>query len=320
MNYKILLNPWSCARHVRTNTWVLTRQCLVSEKKPYYKRFFRGQLLSLLLDSRLITRVRFENYNTKIVEFGDYIQVYYYPYSKHKNLEHFDIDNLKKKSSNITGKILEDTMLSKNIIRSKLQCQRIAKANSNSWTSFITLTYSDNFTDLKSAKNDLSFFIKNIKKIKKDLKYIAIPEFQKRGAIHFHLLTNLSLQDNNIIIPQKDNPNYYDVKYWNKGFTSFENVTGDVKKVVGYISKYMTEDNCDNRLFGFRKFSTSQNLEKPKEYFISLDHKYSAERRKFNKLLKDYEIIYENTYLDNLNFDVNFIEFKKVNIIGGYEK
>lgn len=309
---KILCNPGNCARHVRTGAWVLMQQSCIYLNKPYYQRFYRGMLLSLLLDSRLITRVRFENYNTKIVQFGNYIQVYYYPYQKHKNLENFDIDSLsKKKSSDIVGKILEDKMLSKNIIRSRLQCQRIAKANADVWTSFITLTYKDNFTDLKSAKNDLSFFIKNIKKVKKDLKYIVIPEFQKRGAIHFHLLTNLSTQDNHIIKQQKDNAKFYDVKYWSKGFTSFENVQGDIKKVVGYISKYMTEDTCDNRLFGFRKFSASQNLERPKEYFISLDHKYSADRRKFNKLLKDYEKIYENSYVDNLNYEVNFIEFYK---------
>lgn len=291
----------------------------VKELDKRYEPIGKSEALSYILDSRLITRVRLRSkYDFKIVQCGDYVQVYFYENSKVKsNIKDLDIDNLKKKDildqeedkkELIPGIEKEKKILNRNIIRTKINCQRLAKANADDWKSFITLTYAENMQDLKQAKRDLNFFVKNVKKIKDDFKYIAIPEFQKRGAIHFHLLSNLDIQDNCIIIKQKSNKKYYDVKYWNKGFTSFEPIKGDIKKIIGYISKYMTKE-CDNRLFGIRRFTSSQNLIKPTESYIN-----SEEQREFNylaKLLESKECIYENVYQDKFDNEVTFMEFKE---------
>lgn len=273
--------------------------------------FYVGDLEPLLLDSRLITRVRLEKYSYKIIKCGDYLQVYYYKNPRERqNVEKLDTNTLHR-SSVVSREVkhIED----RNIIRTKLNCQRLAKANAKDWKSFITLTYAENMEDVAKSKKDLEYFVKNIKKVKKDFKYIAIPEFQKRGAIHFHLLTNLSLQDNNIITKQKNNNKYYDVKYWNKGFTSYEDISGDVKKIVGYISKYMTKDNADDRLFNFKRYTASQNLIKPVTEFISMRDKTSREW--LINYFKDKECIYNNTYVDDYNRPVEFFELLPVNII-----
>ena len=274
--------------------------------------FYVGDLEPLLLDSRLITRVRLEKYSYKIIKCGDYLQVYYYKNPRERqNVEKLDTNTLHRGSvGSREVKHIED----RNIIRTKLNCQRLAKANAKDWKSFITLTYAENMEHVAKSKKDLEYFVKNIKKIKKDFKYIAIPEFQKRGAIHFHLLTNLSLQDNNIITKQKNNNKYYDVKYWNKGFTSYEDISGDVKKIVGYISKYMTKDNADDRLFNFKRYTASQNLIKPVTEFISMRDKTSREW--LINYFKDKECIYNNTYVDDYNRPVEFFELLPVNIIG----
>ncbi len=281
-----------------------------------------GELGSLLLDSRLITPVRLKKYSFKIIRCGDYLQVYYYNKPREiQYVEKLDIDNLKKKSrcsNSISGKI-ED----RNIIRTKLSCQRLAKANAKEWKSFITLTYAENMQDVKQAKKDLEYYITNIKKKNPNFKYIAIPEFQERGAIHFHLLTNL--EHDTEYIPKRPlkkvynkkrktykEIEYYDLKYWNKGFSDSEKVDGDIKKVVGYISKYMTED-CDNRLFNFRRFSSSQNLIKPVTEFISMRDDIS--RHWFIEQLQNKECIYVNEYKDTFDNVVNFKEFLSVNII-----
>lgn len=273
--------------------------------------FYVGDLEPLLLDSRLITRVRLEKYSYKIIKCGDYLQVYYYKNPRaRQNVEKLDTNTLHRGSvSSREVKHIED----RNIIRTKLNCQRLAKANAKDWKSFITLTYAENMEDVAKSKKDLEYFVKNIKKVKNDFKYIAIPEFQKRGAIHFHLLTNLSLQDNNIITKQKNNNKYYDVKYWNKGFTSYEDISGDVKKIVGYISKYMTKDNADDRLFNFKRYTASQNLIKPVTEFISMRDKTSREW--LINYFKDKECIYNNTYVDDYNRPVEFFELLPVNII-----
>lgn len=245
-------------------------------------------------------------YNYKVVVCGDYVQVYFYNKTRLKDsIKDLDVNALKK--NDFESDFQDNEIKTKNIIRTKLNCQRLAKTNSHLWTSFITLTYAENMTNLKQAKLDLNYFIKNIKKSKKDFSYIAIPEFQKRGAIHFHLLTNLSIQDDYIIIKQKGNEKYYNVKYWNKGFTSFEPVKGDIKKIVGYISKYMTKD-IDNRLFGIKKYTTSQDLIKPKEEYIDTENEEHL--KYFLDLLKDKECIYNNVYKDNFDNDVVFKEFK----------
>ena len=136
--------------------------------------WFPGDMSRLLLDSRLITPVRFKKYSFKVVKCGEYLQVYFYKNPRLcQALEKLDIDNLKKKSrlsDNSDNKISE-----RNIIRTKLSCQRLAKANAKEWTSFITLTYADNMQDVKQAKKDFEFFVTNIKKVKKDFKYISIP-------------------------------------------------------------------------------------------------------------------------------------------------
>lgn len=262
-------------------------------------------LKRLLLDSSLITPVRFFEYDYKIVRCGDYLQVYYYQKSRCKdNIKDLDINSLKKCNNTITSsKEIRDD----NITRTKLNCQRIAKANSDKWNTFITLTYEENMTDIKKARKDLEYFITNIKKVKKDFSYICVPEFQKRGAIHYHLLTNLSLQDNYIIVKQKDNDKYYNVKYWNKGFVKVDFVTGDMKKIIGYISKYMSKE-CDNRLFGYKRYTYSQNLEKPIEEVLNTSNERDLQY--LINLLSDKECIYNNSYQDLFNNTINFSEFK----------
>ena len=287
--------------------------------------------LSLLLDSSLITATNLKKYNYKVVCCGDYFQVYYYPNMNVRNsIDKLDINDLKKekdlvlyqsfdfdddKLKNICVEEQEEVkqekkslkILDRNIIRTKLECQRLAKANAKYWTSFVTLTYEENFTDISASKKHLHNFVRQVTRIKPDFRYLCIIEFQKRGAIHYHLLTNLSPQDNNIIVPQKSNKKYYDVKQWKKGFSGYEDVSGDIKKIVGYISKYMSKE-CDDRLFGVRRYSYSKNLDRPVTSYI--DTSDSKQLEYLQRLLKDKTTIYENTYRDKYDDEVFFKEFR----------
>lgn len=273
-----------------------------------------------LLDSRLISATLLKKYDVKIVDCGKYTQVYYYQNSKvlkakkdttdlnlskiktdnifkiENDDNHFDIEELKEKNIEM-----------KNIIRSKLSCQRIAKSNADKWKSFITLTFEKNIIDLKEANKKFKYFIDKVRRVKKDFSYIAIPEFQKRGAIHYHLLTNIDIDDNTLLYSQENNLKYKHIKYWNEGFTSIEVMTGDVKKIVGYISKYMTKD-IDNRLFGHRRFFYSQNLKMPKDNFIDLSN--DMEYDFYKKRIQNKELIYQNEYINPYDgTKVTFFEF-----------
>ena len=51
----------------------------------------------------------------------------------------------------------------------------------------LTLTYRANVTEYRQASQDLSRFVRRVKKTLPGWVYIAVPELQKRGAWHWHL-------------------------------------------------------------------------------------------------------------------------------------
>ena len=271
-----------------------------------------------ILDSRLISpTLEIKNYNAKLVDCNEYIQVYFYKKKKIKknivkdfdlNLKKLNIDtNLNNNTNNFDNELKK--IEERNIIRSKLSCQRLAKANMKDWETFITLTFEENITDVQKANKQFRYFIDKIRRVKKDFKYLCITEFQKRGAIHYHLLTNININDDTLMYTQNDNKNFRHVKYWHNGFNSVEILKGDTKKIIGYISKYMTKD-IDDRLFSKHRYFYSQNLIKPKSNFIDLDNE--KEVKFYNEKIQDKELIYQNNYINSFdNENVLFLEFKK---------
>lgn len=295
-----------------------------------------------ILDSRLITTTKLQKpklndseksvlcqnanllnqYNIKIVDCGEYTQVYYYQKPKYRNrisdeteleLKKQKVDNLFEKEKEPKLDLpweldFEAKIEDRNIIRSKLSCQRIAKTNSTIWETFITLTIAENELDIKKANKKFNNFITIVRRHKKDFKYIAIPEFQKRGSVHYHLLTNISVDDENLIYSQEDNTKFKHVKYWKHGFTKVDVMKNDVKKIVGYISKYMTKD-IDNRLFGHRRYLYSQNLSIPKTSYIDTNEKLDNDF--YQQKIQDKELIYQNEYINPYDGSlVTFLEFK----------
>lgn len=271
----------------------------------------RGTLGNLLLDSNLIiTTNKSELYNVKLINCGNYVQVYYLEKSKiksnkkekTKNITSIDTDELKK----ITKEKNNTTIEFKNIMRSKLQCQRLAKTNALEWSTFITLTFEQNISNIDEANKRFRYFVDKVKRVYKSFKYICIPEFQKRGAVHYHLLTNIDIDNKDLIYSQENNPKFKHVKYWIDGFTKVDNLKKDIKKIVGYISKYMTKD-ADNRLYNHRRYFYSRNLKQPTINFLNLENPKHLEF--YSNMLQQKTVIYENVYTNR--YDSNLIAFKE---------
>ena len=82
-----------------------------------------------------------------------------------------------------------------NARRASLDFRRIVASNlgGSSRPLLITLTYRDNFTDLKKSYRHLSSFIQSLRhKYGKDFRYVCVPEFQTRGAVHYHALLGVT--------------------------------------------------------------------------------------------------------------------------------
>lgn len=281
-----------------------------------------------LLDSSLISEYKDVErrviYDVKIINCGDTYQIYKFDNTRSKenkrdrdslpklNIKDIDVDNLYKESR---VEQVKSIALS-NAIRSNLNCQRLCKANRDSWESFITLTFKENITDIAYANRIFHAWVVNVRKIKKDFKYVAVPEFQKRGAVHYHVLSNLGKNDSGIIMPQKsrtektkDITTLFDVKYWSRGFARVDFIKSDYKKIYSYICKYMTKD-IDNKLFGKHRYLSSQNISKPREEYLDLTNE--KDLNYFNEIMNNSSIDYCSQYKDiYTDTNIEFIEVIK---------
>lgn len=319
-----------------------------------------------LLDSSLIFQTFDINYTHKIVQCGDYYQVYDYHnvfLKKDCNIEklkdkkilnkqesfketNFEMKNdgfldFKKTKEKMIEKRFgrdppvwlnsvplekekkeEKKIMKKNIERSKSELIKLIKTNEEKFKTFITLTFSENVTDVSEANKVFNIWRTKVKRIKKDFVYIAVLEFQKRGSIHYHLLTNLCIDDNlSIIIPQKNfsekqlssmteeqRSKCYDVKFWNKGYSSVFAVKNI--NVIGYMSKYMTKD-VDDRLFGKKRYLASRSLKKPS--IVYLDERKAEDWLRLTMIQTSMSELYSTTYCNSVTCNVtSFTEYKRV--------
>lgn len=275
---------------------------------------FKESVLFSILDSKHINTTLRKSYNVKLVDCNDYVSVYFYENKKikDKKIKDDELDLVLKdnfKDSKIKDSNINRVIEPRSVIRSKLECQRLAKANIKEWKTFITLTFENNITDVNEANKRFRYFRDKVQRVYKDFKYICITEFQKRGAVHYHLLTNIDINDTRLIETQEDNPKFKHIKYWIDGFTSVELMEGDPKKVVGYIAKYMTKD-IDNRLFNKHRYFASKNLNKPKTLFLNIDDEIDLNF--YIKKIQDTNLSYNNEYINPYdNTKVKYIEFSK---------
>lgn len=122
-----------------------------------------------------------------------------------------------------------------------------------------TLTYSENIDDLRVAYRHFTSFIKALRyKFGQSFQYIAVPEFQKRGAVHFHALF-WGLPTQSILCERRTR--FY-AGLWAKGFLYIRQTDGDAR-IASYLSKYMSKTFTDPRLKGQKAFVASRNCKRP---------------------------------------------------------
>ncbi|WP_243153487.1 rolling circle replication-associated protein [Senegalia massiliensis] len=161
---------------------------------------------------------------------------------------------------------------------------RIIDCNFDNDTKFMTLTFRDNIKDVSYTNKELKKFIKrlnyNLYKTKKHhLKYLAVWEKQKRGAIHYHII-------------------FFDFPYieaikleqiWSQGFIKINKIDVDSKDNRGrYVSKYFSKD-IDEKDYKQKAFFKSQNLILPE-----IKHFNTYGEKPFD--LEEKNIVYTKTY------------------------
>lgn len=167
--------------------------------------------------------------------------------------------------------------------------RRLATTNFNTaYTKFVTLTFKENVTDLRYANKEFKKFIQRMRRRYGGFKYICVIEFQERGAIHYHMISDLPY------IPYGDL-----AKIWGNGDIDIRAVD-KVDNIGAYLVKYMTKENDDERLQGENGYLISRGLIQPttittwgdgNELFNSMIHQYGLEKK-----LPTYASTYESEY------------------------
>ncbi|MBD3311109.1 MAG: hypothetical protein GF349_01265 [Candidatus Magasanikbacteria bacterium] len=241
-------------------------------------------------------------YNFKVVVSGKHVEVYKYKkqvwrdFSKKQNInthkEPKQLDIFKRIKNQ---KIKKTSSLN----RTRTEIRRLTNSNPQ-LNKFLTLTFSDNITDLKEANYIFNKFILRMNYKYPNFEYLAVPEFQQRGAVHYHVLCNL---------PFVHYKELTDI--WGQGNIDIKKIK-DITNLGAYICKYLGKDMFDERTFGKKKFFRSQTLKKPVEIlgwsatkFIDL----------YLKLLNPtFEKTFESEYIGEVNyraFALDFIPFEK---------
>lgn len=162
---------------------------------------------------------------------------------------------------------------------------------------FLTLTFGENISNVEEANLLHTKFIKKFnykifQKKKIELKYVSVIEFQKRGAIHYHMVL--------FNIPYILSESVF--KVWGHGYIKIKKVN-EHKNVARYLTKYMSKNNYDERLISKKRYFCSHGLLKPIEIKREVDV-----LQLYQKMPKEY-LSSEIAYVSQYHGEVKVISF-----------
>lgn len=158
----------------------------------------------------------------------------------------------------------------------------ICDCNSFQW--FITLTFTSDENIVYDRTNDdlvRSLYQKWRRYVKDnypDMIYVAVPEYHKKGALHFHLLVgNITADELRLSFAMKSNCmgkeiDIYNVNCWKYGFSTASEIVKP-ERCSSYVMKYILKADIDTRFFGKKRYYCSHNLVRPEK----IKYKFNAE-------------------------------------------
>lgn len=138
--------------------------------------------------------------------------------------------------------------------RAKSNIRRLISANITQNMKFVTLTFGNteelNITDPKATYLVYRNFMRRLFQKYGKKVFVTVPELQKRGAVHYHLLIDLPCIFNDDLS-----------ELWGYGFIKIKQVY-DLDKAPWYLAKYFTKANIFE--LNHRRYYTSVGLTRPK--------------------------------------------------------
>jgi len=188
---------------------------------------------------------------SKVVQSGDLIEVYEYQYEPKPKIR------ATKKSGRPAKR---NTRRKDNVGRLRTGFKRLVRANLGGTERpiFLTLTMVE-VVRVDVAYRLLTEFVVRLRRVYgPHFRYIAVPEFQKRGTVHFHTLFWGLPQET--IEHERSTRTIQSI--WARGYLDCLPTDGSFK-LAGYLSKYMSKAVLDGRLSTEKAYSCSRNVLRP---------------------------------------------------------
>lgn len=160
----------------------------------------------------------------------------------------------------------------------------------NDWKFFLTLTFGfDGMGADEKCRRAFSSWAKYVRSALPDMYYLAVPEYHKKGDLHYHLVVGgvtadqLGLVYSGRVLHRGkawrerdfikrgfvvdtltgEGAKVYNVTSWSSlGFSTATEVR-NTDAVARYVGKYLTKVDIDPRFYNKRRFHTSHNITKP---------------------------------------------------------
>lgn len=149
----------------------------------------------------------------------------------------------------------------RSVSRARASFFRLVRSNVSSARrpAFLTFTMREIVT-LKEGWKEFTKFANRWKLRRKRLQeggieFVVVPEFQERGAVHFHCLI-WGLSDEEIAFERTTRRI---AECWGHGFIDLRQSDGS-PKIASYLTKYMFKAMYDDRLVGRKSYSASRGL------------------------------------------------------------
>lgn len=202
---------------------------------------------------------------TKVISYANVVETYEFQRDYIKPKRRSSIDrkaNIRSVGEDSKQQVQSKSLRTKeNARRTVLVFRRLVASNlgQSDKPILMSFTYAENFTDFQQAREDFRLFIKSVKdKFGTKIRYICVPEFQKRGAIHFHTL----FWGLDPLLAQTERSTRLFAKFWGKGFVDVIQTDGS-QKLSTYLAKYMAKAFIDERLISKKAYTCSRNLKRP---------------------------------------------------------
>lgn len=212
----------------------------------YYNNLHKRRIIENAINNTFL-------YNLKVLNLGKYFRVIK---NKKGYFSNYQMIRKNVNDDKYRGKLNEERFLS-SIYRTRQRLRDICLTNFTGNDSFLTMTFAENVTSLKEANEKFDLFRRKLKrylkKLNYELKYVSVIEFQKRGAVHYHII----LFD----VPKIDYKKIYDM--WSQGWVYIKKIKNE-RMMINYVSKYIIKNINSEGMIKLKKnekfYDRSRNL------------------------------------------------------------